>query len=229
MAETTTGVPFVVISFNDLHDVDAAQGLEAVRAQLREGDVVIVWQGQVVAAVATDRAGGRAVLDRLAANPRLASAGMALAEPDDAPAPGDQLVDLVAQGGVDLRSRPDTERPGARVLIVDDEDPIRALLRNLLGAEGFAVVEAPSAQAALKDFSSQRPDIIVTDNNMPGMTGMELAEALRQDGEDVPIVLFTAALTSEIADEAAALGVRVVAKTVPTELVDELRGLVDLR
>jgi len=169
------------------------------------------------------------VLDRLATNPLLAAAGMAVADGGDPPASGDGLVDLVTRGRIDLRSRPERERLGARVLIVDDEDPIRSLLRGLLSAEGFAVVESPSARDALADFSSQRPDIIVTDNNMPGMTGMELAEALRKHGEDVPIVLFTAALTSEIADEAEALGVRVVAKTVPAELVDELRSLVDLR
>ena len=229
MTETTAGVPFVVISFTDLPDVDGAGGVDAVRSQLREGDVVIVWHGQVVAAVATDVDGRRAVLDRLATNPLLAAAGMAVAEGGDPPASGDGLVDLVTRGRIDLRSRPERERLGARVLIVDDEDPIRSLLRGLLSAEGFAVVESPSARDALADFSLQRPDIIVTDNNMPGMTGMELAEALRKHGEDVPIVLFTAALTSEIADEAEALGVRVVAKTVPAELVDELRSLVDLR
>jgi CheY-like chemotaxis protein len=230
LAETTAGTPFGVICFTEPAGAGAAQAADALRGHLREGDAVIVWEGQLVAAVAGDGSGVRAVLDRLAADTHLAAAGLTLVQGSEGHgSTGGGVVDMVERGGIDLRSRQEFEQSGVRVLVVDDEHPIRQLLRTLLAAEGWSVVDAPSAEAALADFASQRPDVVVTDNQMPGMSGIELAETLRRCAGDLPIVLFTAALTPDVAEAADALGVRVVAKAVPTALIDEVRSIVQLR
>jgi CheY-like chemotaxis protein len=230
LAETTAGMPFGVICFTDpATDNEAERASELLRGHLREGDAVLVWQGHLVAAVAADGSGVRAVLERLASDSNLAAAGLTLVPAGGSSPSNGGVVDLVERGSVDLRSRHEIERSGVRVMVVDDEHPIRVLLRTLLSAEGWLVVEAPSAEAALADFESQRPDIVVTDNHMPGMSGLEFAEALRRQVRDLPIVLFTSAPTPDVADAADALGVRVVAKAVPNALVDEVRSIVELR
>ena len=88
-----------------------------------------------------------------------------------------------------------------RVLVVEDEEGIRSLERRLLERQGFEVIEAASGKEALEWVAGQSGeslDLLVTDWYMPGMTGMDLIEALRQTYPDVP-----ALLVSGYADDAA--------------------------
>ena len=77
------------------------------------------------------------------------------------------------------------------ILVVDDEPPIRKLLRVGLGSQGYAVSEAPSARVAIELMQSQSPDLILLDLGLPGMTGLELLAKWRGDGLDIPVVILS--------------------------------------
>ena len=77
------------------------------------------------------------------------------------------------------------------ILVVDDEPPIRKLLRVGLGSQGYAVSEAPNARAALELLQTERPDLILLDLGLPGMTGLELLGKWRSDGLNIPVVILS--------------------------------------
>jgi two-component system alkaline phosphatase synthesis response regulator PhoP len=81
-----------------------------------------------------------------------------------------------------------------KVLIIDDEAPIRLLCRVNLEAEGMEVVEAPDGPTGLEVVESERPDAILLDVMMPGLDGWSVAERLleREDTREIPIVFLTA-------------------------------------
>jgi chemosensory pili system protein ChpA (sensor histidine kinase/response regulator) len=83
------------------------------------------------------------------------------------------------------------ERP--LILVVDDDAPILQLMRNLLHAFGFETITADSGQQALAELQQRRPDLILLDRNMPGMSGDELVAALRSDQalSGVPVLMLT--------------------------------------
>jgi CheY-like chemotaxis protein len=78
-----------------------------------------------------------------------------------------------------------------KVLVVDDEEAVRELLRDLLESEGFRVYLAPGSREALSLFEANQFDGIFTDVGMPGMSGWELAHAIRQRNETIPIAVIT--------------------------------------
>jgi two-component system KDP operon response regulator KdpE len=80
--------------------------------------------------------------------------------------------------------------PSLRVLVVDDEAPIRRLLRIGLTAQGYQTIEAPSGKAAL-DLLSQAPDLIILDLGLPDAQGHELLRTIRARNESVPIVVLS--------------------------------------
>ncbi|RWM25433.1 response regulator transcription factor [Mesorhizobium sp.] len=77
------------------------------------------------------------------------------------------------------------------ILVVDDEPPILKLLRVGLGSQGYSVSEAPNARAAIEFMQAQRPDLILLDLGLPGMTGLELLGKWRNDGLDIPVVILS--------------------------------------
>ncbi len=77
------------------------------------------------------------------------------------------------------------------ILIVDDEQAVRELLRDVLESEGCRVYMAPGAREALNLFAVQEFDGMFTDVGMPGMSGWELANAIRQQNETIPIAVVT--------------------------------------
>ena len=81
-----------------------------------------------------------------------------------------------------------------RVLVIDDEAPIRLLCRVNLEAEGMAVSEAGDGPDGLRFARAQRPDVILLDVMMPGLDGWRVAEMLLDDPvtRDIPIVFLTA-------------------------------------
>lgn len=79
----------------------------------------------------------------------------------------------------------------ARVLIVEDEPPIRRFLRTALAAQDYRVEEAADGEAAL-DFLKRNPvELIVLDLGLPGMDGLEVVRRLRAQGDDTPIVILS--------------------------------------
>ena len=80
--------------------------------------------------------------------------------------------------------------PAAKVLIIDDEPPIRKLLRLGLRAHGYETLEAPNGKAGL-DLLAENPDIIILDLGLPDIEGMELLQRIRQHSESVPVVVLS--------------------------------------
>ena len=80
--------------------------------------------------------------------------------------------------------------PPLKVLVVDDEPPIRKLLRMGLGTQGYHIIDAPNAKAAL-DLMAHEPDLVILDLGLPDMQGLELLRQIRQRREDVPIVVLS--------------------------------------
>ena len=80
---------------------------------------------------------------------------------------------------------------GLTILVVDDEPRIVQLVRDYLEHGGFTVLVASDGAAALRTARTGRPDLVVLDLGLPGLDGLDVARALRRDGE-VPIIMLTA-------------------------------------
>jgi CheY-like chemotaxis protein len=98
------------------------------------------------------------------------------------------------------------------ILVVDDEPDIRTMLEVVLAAEGWAVEQAASGAEGLDAFRSAKPDIIVLDHRMPGLTGWDVACQLIEEGCEAPIVLFSAYLDADLRNRSQALGLTAVDK-----------------
>ena len=81
-----------------------------------------------------------------------------------------------------------------KILIVEDEEDIRSLVRYNLEAEGFAVVDASDGERGLHLAATQRPSLIILDLMLPGLSGLEACRLLRaqEDTASVPILILTA-------------------------------------
>ena len=77
-----------------------------------------------------------------------------------------------------------------KVLIVDDEPPIRKLLRMGLSTQGYEILDAPNGRTAL-DLLAQKPDLVILDLGLPDMQGLELLTLIRARLEGVPIVVLS--------------------------------------
>jgi DNA-binding response OmpR family regulator len=90
------------------------------------------------------------------------------------------------------------------VLVVDDEPPIRAVLRGYLEADGFTVSEAGDGQAALSQVRTERPELVLLDVMLPGIDGIETLRRLRTFSD--AFVILVTARTEEV-DKLVGLGV----------------------
>src|SRR3954464_3541882 len=79
------------------------------------------------------------------------------------------------------------------ILVVDDDDAIRAVVREVLEDDGYAVCEATNGLEALDAIDRQRPSLVLLDMRMPVMDGWAFAAELRERGIHVPIAVMTAA------------------------------------
>jgi two-component system, OmpR family, KDP operon response regulator KdpE len=77
-----------------------------------------------------------------------------------------------------------------KVLVVDDEPPIRKLLRMGLSTQGYEILEAPNGRSAL-ELMAQTPDLVILDLGLPDMQGLELLRTMRARNESVPIVVLS--------------------------------------
>ena len=77
-----------------------------------------------------------------------------------------------------------------RVLVIDDEPPIRKLLRMGLTAQGYQILEAPNGKTAL-ELLKEAPDLIILDLGLPDMHGHDLLQTIRARNESVPIVVLS--------------------------------------
>jgi two-component system KDP operon response regulator KdpE len=80
--------------------------------------------------------------------------------------------------------------PPLRVLVVDDEPPIRKLLRMGLSTQGYQILDAPNGKTAL-ELVAQKPDLIILDLGLPDIPGLDVLRMLRERNEGVPIVVLS--------------------------------------
>jgi two-component system, OmpR family, KDP operon response regulator KdpE len=81
--------------------------------------------------------------------------------------------------------------PPLRVLVIDDEPPIRKLLRVGLSAHGYEILEAANGKMALDALSEQKPDLVILDLGLPDMQGHELLRTMRARNDSLPIVVLS--------------------------------------
>jgi len=77
-----------------------------------------------------------------------------------------------------------------KILVVDDEPPIRKLLRTGLGAQGYEVLDAPSGKTAL-ELLAKKPDLVILDLGLPDIDGLELLRRIRKLQGSLPIVVLS--------------------------------------
>src|SRR6201987_1586192 len=132
---------------------------------------------------------------------------------------------------MDGNRRPVPDAAVTRVLVIDDEAPIRLLCRVNLEAEGMSVLEASDGSSGLDLARDEQPDVVLLDVMMPGLDGWRVAEELLEDESTSgsPIIFLTA--RAEFRDRARGLdigGVDYVTKPFnPLELAQLVRDLLE--
>ena len=81
-----------------------------------------------------------------------------------------------------------------RIMIVDDDESVRSLLRHTLPPDDYEVTEAADGEQALEGIRAQPPDLILLDWRMPGMGGSSVLDAVKVGHPDLPVIV----LTSEV-------------------------------
>lgn len=117
----------------------------------------------------------------------------------------------------------DRPQPGAvrRIALVDDEEPLRTLLRATLLPSEYEVMEARSGEDALTLFSREPPDLVVLDWNLPGRSGAEVLRELKSSRSDLPVIV----LTADQRADAAAADAFLLKPFSPIELLDLIERL----
>jgi two-component system KDP operon response regulator KdpE len=78
-----------------------------------------------------------------------------------------------------------------RILVIDDEPPIRKLLRMGLSSQGYHILEAPDGRAALELLGREKLDLVILDLGLPDMKGHELLRIVRERDENIPVVVLS--------------------------------------
>ena len=99
----------------------------------------------------------------------------------------------------------ESRRP-ARILVVDDEESIRDLLRLVLTGEGYSVVTANDGEEAIEHLEAQRFDLVITDLVMPRVNGVEVLRAAKRIDSNFPVIVITGYPSVETMTELVRLG-----------------------
>lgn len=97
----------------------------------------------------------------------------------------------------------------ARVLVIDDDEDVRTLVKAMLVRAGHRVEEATNGAEGLRVFGQVKPDVVLTDINMPGLDGHDVISALKTAGAGVPVIAISgggALAKDELLLKAAQLG-----------------------
>src|SRR6267154_710497 len=108
--------------------------------------------------------------------------------------------------GRGIETSVNTRQEKVAILVVEDEAKMRRLLELQLGEEGFVVHSASDAEAGLQLLVREKPDLVVTDLRLPGMSGLEFLQAVKRVNAALPVVVMTAYGTVESAVEAMKIG-----------------------
>lgn len=113
------------------------------------------------------------------------------------------------------------------VLVVDDEAGIREMLRTNLTLEGWKVEEAATGEEAIEAWKRTTPDVVLLDQNLRTMSGLECASRLRVLSDDTRIILFSGFLDAESSKEARRLRLLPMPKTDQKRLLELLTVLAE--
>jgi two-component system response regulator (stage 0 sporulation protein F) len=94
-----------------------------------------------------------------------------------------------------------------KILVIDDQPGMRMLIQQVLTEAGYQAETAADGKSGLEKVSWLRPELILVDMKMPGMTGLEFVERLRSGGMFPPVVLMTAYNDLELLERARNVGV----------------------
>ena len=94
-----------------------------------------------------------------------------------------------------------------KILIVDDEAPIRSLLNQILNVQGHTCTQAPSAESAEKILSGERFDLILSDINMPGKSGIDFVRDLLRAYPETAVIMVSAVVDNDLAESLIRIGV----------------------
>src|SRR5258705_712983 len=108
--------------------------------------------------------------------------------------------------GRGIETSVNTRQEKAAILVVEDEAKMRRLPELQLGKEGFVVHSGSDAEAGLQLLVREKPDLVVTDLRLPGMSGLEFLQAVKRVNAALPVVVMTAYGTVESAVEAMKIG-----------------------
>ena len=114
--------------------------------------------------------------------------------------------------------------PGRKILLVDDDDAVRASLQFALELQGFEIETFASAEALTAFASPENPACLVLDYRLPGVDGLTLLRALRGLGVTAPAIIMTTNPNRDVRNEAAALDTILIEKPLlGDELVSAVR------
>ena len=116
----------------------------------------------------------------------------------------------------------------AKILVVDDEALLRAMLRDALEEAGYAVVLAENGRDGIASAKADRPDCILLDVMMPGLDGYQTCAAIRADPDlaDIPVLLISATTDLRVIDRAEQVGAaEVLPKPLPMEQLQQALAL----
>ena len=126
-------------------------------------------------------------------------------------------------------SGPNTNHP--KILLVDDEEFLLDLVREILEAAGYEVTAQTSSLAALGRFSvaPSEFDLVIADGKMPELSGMDLSERILEIRPDIPIILYTDYPDAASVKRALSTGVRaIVGKSISmSQLITHVRSLLE--
>lgn len=108
--------------------------------------------------------------------------------------------------GVAVRDTGAPRQTSSRVLVVDDDDEMRAVLRRMLESDGYDITERSRATHVLEALRSAPFDLVILDKEMPGLTGLDLLPMLRREFPRLPVVFVTAFGGRQVASTALRLG-----------------------
>ncbi len=102
-----------------------------------------------------------------------------------------------------------TKKKTATILVVDDEADLLNTIQTRLEWNKFKVFTASNGRQGLEAATAQKPDLILLDNNMPEMSGLEMLEVMRGTAElkDIPVIMVTAVCEPQKIEAASSLGV----------------------
>ena len=126
--------------------------------------------------------------------PRSTGAPNTVGVPLEPAAPVSTIFDLLEESAPPARRSGAHGQPASKVLLVDDEDSLRKVMRDLLERDGYVVTEARDGVQALDQVDRVGPDIIVLDLNLPGLDGYGVLSHLRSRPAtaNIPVIVLTA-------------------------------------